>query len=163
LRQPDDVFAVVEWLRAQPGIVADRIGLVGFSQGGQVALLAAARDSRLQVVVAYFPVTDVARWKITTNHPDIPSYIAAVCEPEVAPRSPLLRADQISARVLLVHGDRDVRVPTEQSQLLHAARASRGLPSELLLVPGAEHGFTAAQEAFARPVVDQFLAERLRQ
>jgi dipeptidyl aminopeptidase/acylaminoacyl peptidase len=64
--------------------------------------------------------------------------------------------------VLLVHGDLDTRVPTEQSVLLDAARRSAGLPTEFFLVPGAQHGFVAAEEALARPVVDRFLAEWLR-
>jgi len=164
LRQPDDVVSVMAWLRAQPGVIGDRLGLVGFSQGGQVALLAAARDPQVRAVVAYYPVTDVARWKTTTTNPDIPSYITAVCEPGgVTARSPLLRAVEIAAPVLLVHGDQDTRVPTEQSTLVHQARAAAGRASELFLVPGAEHGFVAAQEALARPVVDRFLAVALRQ
>ena len=47
--------------------------------------------------------------------------------------------------MLLVHGDRDTRVPTEQSVLFHAGRASAAWPTELLLVPGAGHGFVAAE------------------
>jgi dienelactone hydrolase len=163
LRQPDDVVSAASWLRAQPGVLADRIGLLGFSQGGQVALLAAARDARVRAVVAYYPVTDPARWKTTTTNPDIPGYVTAVCEPGgVSARAPLQRAADIAAPVLLVHGDQDTRVPTEQSLLLQAARVAADLPTELFLVPGAQHGFVAAEEALARPVVDQFLAARLR-
>lgn len=162
LRQPDDIVSAVAWLRAQAGILGDRIGLLGFSQGGQVVLLAGARDPRVRGVVAYYPVTDVARWKTTTDNADIPGYIAAVCEPGAAERSPLFRAATFDAPVLLVHGDRDLRVPTEQSHLMHAARLNAGRPSELLLVPGAAHGFSASEEAFARPSVDRFLAAALR-
>ena len=116
LRQPDDVTRAVEWMRALPGVLADRVALVGFSQGGQVGLLTAARDARVRAVVAYFPVTDVARWKTTTTNADIPGYVTSVCEPGgVAPRSPVQHAASIAASVLLVHGDADTRVPTEQS------------------------------------------------
>jgi dipeptidyl aminopeptidase/acylaminoacyl peptidase len=161
LRQPDDIAAAVEWLRRQPGVDADRVAIVGFSQGGQVALLTAARDSRLRAVVAYFPVTDVARWKVTTTNPDIPGYIAAICEPGgTEPRSPVAQAGRITSPVLLVHGDRDTRVPTEQSTLF--LDASRGRATELFLVPGAVHGFTPAEEALAKPVVDRFLSSHLR-
>lgn len=38
-----------------------------------------------------------------------------------------------------------------------------GGTAELFLVPGAQHGFVAAEEALARPVVDRFLGEALRQ
>ncbi len=164
LRQPDDVVSAASWLRNQPGVVGDRVAVVGFSQGGQVALLAAARDPRIRAVAAYFPVTDVGRWKTTTTHPDIPTYITAVCEPGgVAARSPIAEPGRLTAPVLLVHGDRDTRVPTEQSELLSAAaRSAASLPTELLIVPGAQHNFTAADEAVALPVLDAFLAARLR-
>jgi len=164
LRQPDDVARAVERLGKQPGVNAARIGLVGFSQGGQVALLAAARRAPVRAVVAYYPVTDVARWKTTTTNTDIPGYITAVCEPGGADaRSPLSRASEIAAPLLLVHGDQDTRVPTEQSTLLLDAVTRAGGTPELFLVPGAQHGFVAAEEALARPVVDRFLREALGQ
>lgn len=97
LRQPDDIVAAVAWLRTLPAVLADRIALIGFSQGGQVALLTAARDPRLRAVVAYYPVTDVALWKSTTTNTDIPGYITTVCEPGgTGARSPVTRAGAIT-------------------------------------------------------------------
>lgn len=163
LRQPDDVVRAVAWLRSQSGVRSDRVAIVGFSQGGQVALLSAIRDRSLSAVVAYYPVTDVAAWKGTTTNADIPNYIAVVCEPGgTTQRSPLALAGDLAVPVLLVHGDQDTRVPTAQSVLLHQHLAAAGKASELLLVPGAQHGFVAAEEAVARPVVDRFLAAALR-
>ena len=110
-----------------------------------------------------FPVTDVARWKTTTANADIPGYVTVVCEPGgTAPRSPLQRATEIGSPVLLVHGDADTRVPTEQSLLLRDALSAAGRRVDLLLVPGAQHGFTASEEASVRPAMDAFLAAELR-
>jgi pimeloyl-ACP methyl ester carboxylesterase len=47
----DDVGAGLEWLRAQPGIDPDRIGVLGHSEGGFVAPMVAARDPRVSFVV----------------------------------------------------------------------------------------------------------------
>jgi dipeptidyl aminopeptidase/acylaminoacyl peptidase len=163
LRQPDDVARAAAWLRGQSGVIPDRVGIVGFSQGGQVALLSGSRDASVRAIVAYYPVTDVMGWKSTTANPDIPGYITTVCEPGGADRrSPLANVAHLRAPVMLVHGDQDTRVPTEQSLRLNMERTRLGLPTDLVLVPGAQHGFTATEEEIARPAVDAFLARHLR-
>jgi hypothetical protein len=34
----------------------------------------------VRAVVAYYPVTDVASWKVTTANMDIPGYVPAILE-----------------------------------------------------------------------------------
>jgi dipeptidyl aminopeptidase/acylaminoacyl peptidase len=163
LQQPDDAAAAVGWLASQPGVDPNRLAVVGFSQGGQVALLSGVRGARVRAIVSYYAVTDVALWRQTTSNADIPGYVTSVCEPGgTTPRSPRLSAGAINVPVLLVHGDMDTRVPTDQSVLMKAALDAAGRTATLFLVPGAQHGFTAAEEATVRPVVDQFLAASLR-
>jgi uncharacterized protein len=48
----DDVDAAVRWLAARPDVDAGRIGALGVSLGGEVALRAAARDRGVRAVVA---------------------------------------------------------------------------------------------------------------
>lgn len=47
-----DVAAATTWLARRPGVVPDRIGLVGLSMGGEEAIGAAATDPRVRAVVA---------------------------------------------------------------------------------------------------------------
>jgi len=47
-----DVRAVTDWLLAQPGVDAARVGVLGLSMGGEQALTAAGSDERLRAVVA---------------------------------------------------------------------------------------------------------------
>jgi dipeptidyl aminopeptidase/acylaminoacyl peptidase len=163
LRQPDDIAAALDWLAGQPGVDPSRLAVLGFSQGGQVALLTGTRTSRARAIVAYYPVTDVARWKTTTTFPTIPDYITAVCEPGGADlRSPLLQAARIQPPVFLVHGDADTRVPTAQSLLLRDALTALGHSVQLVLVPGAAHGFGFDQDATSRAAVLAFLTARLQ-
>lgn len=163
LEQPGDVVRVVEWLRGEPGVDATHVGILGYSKGGQMALLAAARGADVRAVVAYYPPTDLARWKETTGNPQTVSYITQLCEPPpgLARRSPRTQAAQVGAPVLLVHGDADPNVPIEQSELMADALRSAGRPVDLLVVPGGGHGFTPPQLEMALPVVDAFLASRL--
>lgn len=46
----DDVVAAARWLRGQPEVRQDAIGLAGFSQGGWVAPLAASKDPAIAFV-----------------------------------------------------------------------------------------------------------------
>jgi uncharacterized protein len=61
-----DVLAGIKWLREQPDIDGDRIHLAGFSQGGWIAPLAAARDGNIRsVLIGYGPMVPVLgedRW-----------------------------------------------------------------------------------------------------
>jgi dipeptidyl aminopeptidase/acylaminoacyl peptidase len=68
----------------------------------------------------------------------------------------------MAAPVLLVHGDLDTRVPLEQSTLMRSALEAAGRPVEMFVVQGAQHGFSAAEEAICRPVVDGFLSAQLK-
>ncbi|MFL6548651.1 MAG: alpha/beta hydrolase family protein [Povalibacter sp.] len=55
-----DVMAALKWLRDQPGIDGANVHLVGFSQGGWVAPMAAARDGGVRsVLVCYGPLVSV--------------------------------------------------------------------------------------------------------
>lgn len=47
-----DITAAVTFLTRQPGVDADRIGVLGLSMGGEEAVGAAAADSRIKAVVA---------------------------------------------------------------------------------------------------------------
>jgi dipeptidyl aminopeptidase/acylaminoacyl peptidase len=138
LHQPQDVAAVAAWFRHLSQLT--RLYAVGVSQGGQVVLLAAAAGAPLDGIAAWAAVTDVARWRATTAYAGIPEYVDAMCaDGRYLERSPLHVADQIRVPVLLVHGDADTRVPTEQSVSLHRALLAAGCPSKLELLAGVAH------------------------
>lgn len=43
----------IEWLADRPGVVGDRVGVVGFSRGGEAAMLAGVHFDRVGAVVGY--------------------------------------------------------------------------------------------------------------
>lgn len=135
------------------------IALVGSSFGGLVALLAAAKAPTIRCLAVKCPVPDfpevlrlefgeagMAEWKQTDTIPDLhgnPGRLAlryALYEDSLR-HSGYDAARAITAPTLIVQGDRDALVPLHQSRRLQAALAG---PTELEILEGADHGFTAA-------------------
>jgi dipeptidyl aminopeptidase/acylaminoacyl peptidase len=44
---------------------------------------------------------------------------------------------------LILHGDQDTVVPVEQAYILHEGLTAAGVPSQLVIVQNADHGFNA--------------------
>lgn len=160
--QPDDVAKAADWLATLPGVDDDSIGVLGFSLGGQVALLSGARSGRIKAIVAYFPITDVQRWKDTTSNAGIRNfYVPLVCGIGYG-NSPVHVVEQIHAPVLLIHGDRDTEVPTEQSLTMREALRKANRQVELLIIAGGDHGFKGDQTEQAWSTVTKFLSLHIR-
>lgn len=160
-QQPDDVAKAADWLATLPGVNADYIGVLGYSLGGQVALLTGARSSRIKAIVAYFPVTDIERWGETTSNSRIRDfYIPQVCGFGYW-KSPVHMADQIHAPVLLIHGDRDTQVPSEQSLRMQEALRKVNRRVELLVIDGGDHGFTGDQNEQAWSSATKFFSTHM--
>ena len=167
-RQPFDVVQAVQWLSHQPGVNPDRMGLLGFSQGGQVALLAAGLTPKAKAVVAFFPVADLERWAQTTQAPGIKdAYIPEVCAKGLGlqAKSPIYAACRIDAPTLLIHGDQDTRVPMDQSLDMAKAMLDCRKKVQFQLVKGGEHTLKKDQKGWieAWEHAKTFLAQHLKQ
>ena len=154
------MLAAIDWLAKRPLVDRDRIGLVGASMGGQVALLAAAHKPPIKAVASFFAPTDLARWR--EANPFMRDYLDDLCGPEGLPvRSPILRVAQIDAPVLLIHGDLDENVPVAQSVAMVQALRDHGKDAEAFVIAGASHYFTEQQNAIARRKLFDFLRRHL--
>jgi dipeptidyl aminopeptidase/acylaminoacyl peptidase len=122
-------------------VKSDELYLVGYSQGAQIALLAAARGAPVQAVAAYAPVSDVASWGEETIVPGIKEYVLDECGGPAGwrTRSALRIAADLTTPTLLIHGDADRRVPTGQSVVLYDRLIALGQPVKLKLLPGVGH------------------------
>ncbi len=157
--QADDAVQALSWLAQQPGVDGSRLGILGYGQGGQVAMLAVTRTTLPRAVVAFFPVSDVAELERTTPYASVRDYVATVCRPQTFEKvSPILNAGSINAPVLIIHGNRDDRVPVTQSEAMRAALEHAHKPVELHILPSARHDFTPVQFEESWPWVVSFLA-----
>ena len=162
-RDPADVAEAVAWLGGLEGVDPTRMGVVGISEGGRVALMAAARSHLVRSVVAFSPETDLVRLRATTHFYGIPEYIDTACAPfGLSSISPANFAPSIDASVLLVHGDDDNRVPAEQSVLMYEALESAGKTADVRFIRGAGHAYREQDWALAWPWTLQHLKKTLR-
>ena len=131
--------AAAAWLAAQADVDAARIGVVGYSLGGFLALMTAAEDERFQVV-ALAAAGDL---------PDRTPYAALVR----GLVDPLRAARQLDGRpLLLVNGRRDTTTRPAQAERLFAAAAE---PKTLTWYDGGHWPPPAVIDGAARWVADQ--------
>jgi len=135
----DDAIAALSYLRTRPEVDAARLVVFGQSLGGATALRMLARDSigvRLAVIDSAFAsyrgiARDVTRGGVLAP---VAAVAVGVLPPE--DRDPIAALKTIRLPLLFVHGKRDSVIPFRYSEELHAVA---GPPSELWLVPGADH------------------------
>jgi acetyl esterase/lipase len=69
--------------------------------------------------------------------------------------SPVYHVSKSSAPALVIHGDKDLLVPIQQAELLKAAYEKAGVPFELIVKPGAAHGWVGLDKDLTT-VIDWF-------
>jgi acetyl esterase/lipase len=165
-----DVEASISWLyRHRDGLhlAVARLGLLGFSAGGNLALDAALIDRarygsrRVGAVVAWSAPTDLARFLQQTRNAyamrSIRSYMG--CLPQACLRrygaaSPVTHVARGDAPMFLVNSSHEIVPLAQARELVHDARRVQ-VPVTLLVEPGGRHAAEYASEAW-RPTVSFF-------
>lgn len=120
----------------QWGIAPERIGMVGFSAGGHLAIATATRFEKR----TYEPIDDVD--KISCR----PDFAVAVYSGYLKPKdrdelSPGLRIPAGTPPIFLAHGGDDLISPPEHSVVMYLALRRAGVPAELHVYARAAHDF----------------------
>ncbi|WP_419858639.1 hypothetical protein [Candidatus Palauibacter irciniicola] len=183
----DDALALANVaFETTPEARPDAIHIVGGSRGAGVALLAGARDPRVERIVAFFGPTDffddwirVVAWKTALDGPwDLTGLVhldSTVVQPLVrgtlstsearlalVRRSAVLFADDLPT-VQVHHGTADFVVPVSQAESLMRTMAALGRTApdfEAFIYEGGGHDFLSLVGAIPRAV--EFIAEALQ-
>jgi len=139
----------VRWSIEQGFVDADRIGIMGTSFGGYASLVGLVKTPELfRAGAAYAPVTDIERmisddewyeWDTDWHRRMVGGERGD--ESRLRENSPLRRAAEIRAPLLLGHGVDDQRVHVRQSRRMAAALRDAGKHVEYLEFPDEVHGF----------------------
>ena len=167
-----DVRRALRYIRLHSeelGVDEDRLGVYGGSAGGHLSLmLGLASDdgvmdssdeimrtpARVAAVVAYYPPVDLR--PIVGPSERFPALDFA--EDQAASISPILFASSDDPPTLLIHGDADMLVNVQNSEVMFEALQEKRVESELIIIPGGDHGFrlTADRERAQQAMVEWF-------
>jgi dipeptidyl-peptidase-4 len=157
-----DQLAGVAWLKAQPWVDAQRIGIFGWSYGGyQTLMLLAKAPAAFAAGVAVAPVTD---WSLYDTHYTERYLDAPQANAQGYDASDVLHwLDGLPPdKLLLVHGMADDNVLFSNSTKLMAALQQHGVPFRLMTYPGAKHGLsTPALKKHVYAMIAAYFDEKL--
>jgi acetyl esterase/lipase len=162
----DDVKAAIAFLRGNAGrygIDAGKVAVWGGSAGAHLAAMAAYDGAGVQGFVGWYgpyAIDPLLQQSLAASKAGVPMTAQAKAETEgglsffgcaltgcpdgVAQRgSPIAHVDSGDPPALLVHGSADTLVPASQSEAMAAALRAAGVPVQLELVAGANHGWTS--------------------
>lgn len=151
----DDLTDATRWALDTHGFDANRVAIYGASYGGYASLMGAAREPELyRCAISYVGVSDLPTMFTRGDIEDSTfgvTYLKEVLgtdDAELKANSPSQLADRIRAKVFLIHGGRDERVPIRHAELMRDALKAAGNPPEWYVEPAEAHGFIteAAQE-----------------
>jgi dipeptidyl aminopeptidase/acylaminoacyl peptidase len=171
-KRMDAVRDLVEgrhWLAARSDIDAARIAVMGQSYGGFMVLAAITHYPELwAAAINYYGVSDYAGFFRETSPYRIGHRAAEYGDPATSGNffrsfAPVHRAGAIATPLLVLHGNRDPRVPIGESDRMVDAMRRAGKPVDYVLFDHAGHGFirpTQKRLVFAH--VATFLDRHLR-
>ncbi|MGQ7295732.1 S9 family peptidase [Quadrisphaera sp. KR29] len=149
-----DLMAVTDAAVARDDVDAERTAALGGSFGGYMANWVAGHTDRFRAVVTHASLWALDQFSATTDFPA--EWAHEMTEQMTREHSPHTSAGAISTPVLVVHGDRDDRVPVGEAlrlwyDLLSRSAAAGGpegsSPHRFLLFPDEGHWVLGAGNA----------------
>jgi dipeptidyl aminopeptidase/acylaminoacyl peptidase len=144
-RELEDGLAAIDELVAQGIVDARRVGVYGASYGGFMTNLALARTDRFAAGVSGATISGLHSWSNTTDHWESVDWDSGGAPWEIpeyySTHSPLTYVADITAPLLILHGEADYRCPVTEADQLFAALRKLKRTVELVRYPGAVHGF----------------------
>jgi len=123
-----DASAALEYLRDRAFVDGEKLGCMGFCIGGHMTYLTACE-------------TDV---KAAASF-----YGGGIAAPEGmgGKESTISRTGKITGKILCLFGEQDGFIPSDQVDAIRAALEAAGTDHEVVVYPGADHGFFCDQRA----------------
>ena len=160
-----DIMAVTEPVLARADIDADRVGMMGGSYGGYMANWMAGHTDRFKAIVSHAGLWVLDQMFGTTDHPMFwrPQFGDPLTQPEMyEANSPHRHIEQIRTPMLVIHGNKDYRVPVSEALRLWWDLSRYGVQAKFLYFPDENHWIlTPGNARIWYETVFAFLAEHV--
>lgn len=141
----DDLMAGVDRVVEMGVAHPDSLLLMGWSYGGYMTSFAVTRTDRFKAASMGAGLPNLVSMTTTT---DIGEYLVAHMGgeefwedyAEYEKHSAIYRIANVKTPTQVIHGERDLRVPTTQGQEFYRALQRRGVPTEMIVLPRTPHG-----------------------
>ncbi len=137
-----DIMAATEPVLARPDIDADRVGMMGGSYGGYMANWMAGHTDRFKAIVSHAGLWALDQMFGTTDHPMFwrPQFGDPLTQPEMyEANSPNRHLERIRTPMLVIHGNKDYRVPVSEALRLWWDLSRSGVEAKFLYFPDENH------------------------
>jgi len=137
-----DIMAATDAALARPDIDADRVAMMGGSYGGYMANWMAGHTDRFKAIVSHAGLWALDQMFGTTDHPMFwrPQFGDPLTEPEMyEANSPNRHIARIRTPMLVIHGDKDYRVPVGEALRLWWDLSRYGAEAKFLYFPDENH------------------------
>jgi dipeptidyl aminopeptidase/acylaminoacyl peptidase len=139
----------------------DRLGVGGWSYGGILTDAMIAKDHRFKAATSgagvAFPLAlyGVDQY-IMQYDEEIGAPWKVGLDPWIRISYPFLHADQIKTPTLFLGGEKDFNVPLVGGEQMYQALRSLGIPTQLIIYPGQNHGI--ARPSYQKDRMERYLA-----
>jgi dipeptidyl aminopeptidase/acylaminoacyl peptidase len=141
-----DVMSGVDALVAQGLADPDRLGVMGWSQGGYISAFLATHTDRFKAISVGAGISDWMTYYVNTDiTPFTRQYLHATPwdDPEIYARtSPIANIKRAKTPTLIQHGENDRRVPIPNAYQLFRGLRDQGVPATMIVYAGYGHGIT---------------------
>ncbi len=137
-----DIMAATGAVLARPDIDADRVAMMGGSYGGYMANWMAGHTDRFKAIVSHAGLWTLEAMFGTTDHPMFwrPHFGDPLTSPEMyEANSPHRHIGQIRTPMLVIHGNKDYRVPVGEALRLWWDLSRHGAEAKFLYFPDENH------------------------
>jgi len=145
-----DVISGVDSLIAKGFVDKDRVGAMGWSQGGYISAYITTFSDRFKAVSVGAGISDWSTYYVNTDiTPFTRQYLHATPwdDPEIYWKtSPISNIAKARTPTLIQHGENDRRVPIPNAYELRQALEDRGVPVKMVVYKGFGHGITKPKQ-----------------